>query len=83
MNDEEYIKRAVDLTDGFEVRTLEDGQIYYHWPCGIEFPGQESQQFKDVLVAQLVRQLCAENLDACIPYARDSLITIKAIVNDT
>lgn len=80
------IKRAVELADGWRIESDEDGEYLEMDAVPIsvylDVLNENDQFFLDALAAQLVRQRYNENPEACIPYAKDPLITIKAIVDD-
>ncbi len=62
MNDREYIRKAVELADGFQLTG--DGK-HFSLPHGNYLPAIKNcpQQYLDALAAQLVRQVDATNYE--------------------
>ncbi len=67
MIDEDYIRKAVELADGWEIEAEKDGRV---WVTGARFSGTIgalTQPDLDALAAQLVRQVDAlDNVDITI-----------------
>jgi len=68
MNDQDYIRKAVELADGFDNQTDEAGDYIEmddapYTTVYLDIPRQDDQWFFDALAAQLVKQV-----DAMILY---------------
>lgn len=60
MNEQEYIRKAVELADGWSI----DKRGHIHTALRGHFGFWEIQEIQDALAAQLVRQIDAPALDA-------------------
>jgi len=61
MTDQDYIRKAVELADGWQLHPKNHAFVGPTWPIQFSFNGrhQTPQQVKDALAAQLVRQVDA------------------------
>lgn len=66
MNNEDYIRKAVELADGWSMSSN-----YVNSPTGFQDHGECSQEIKDALAAQLVRQV-DETGDIRVDIYRDA-----------
>ena len=85
MNDQDYIRKAVELADGW-------GYSPTHPDQWVTAPGlsntpmsllPQNQPRLDALAAQLVRQRYQDDPDATVIYEQDVITTIKKLVDDS
>ncbi len=78
MND--YIRKAVELADGFDIVTEKDGTLridtplFAGYPCPVPHP---PQMVLDALAAQLVRQVDALDFPVMVIASRDATSIVE------
>lgn len=85
MNDNEYIRKAVELAYGWERRGDDVWMPLSGWPEGFLLPELPGQIERDALAAQLVRQVYTHQVRpqqfvTYVNYALDPIDTIRDIV---
>lgn len=91
MTDNDYIRKGVELADGFQVSLTAGGNALetYYYPSGMGHTvrtGHAPQSWLDALAAQLVRQVYTHQVRpqqfvTYVNYALDPIDTIRDIVD--